>query len=460
VSYGIVSVYRPPKILFVSAQAADDFTGSLRQNGLEVDVAAPADLSSNLSGLDAYQVLFINNVLQSSFTAKQLTTIRQFAREKGGGVIFSGGQNGFTLGGYKNSIIEPMLPVKLEPPNRQQRSPVIFQLLLDNSGSMTPSSMTPDQVMPLDLAKEAGIRAIEMLDTKDWLGVLAFSDAAEWKMELRPLGDGIALRSAMDAIGSIGPDSTTNMEGGLKEALRALKAVPASEIQQRYLLLLTDGQSTDGDPASFKALAQEAAQNGIILSTIGLGVYVDQVLLADIAKEGGGRFYAAADAQDLPRIMMNESRAARSENIQSGLTSLKPGESGHPVLSGLSGERLAQVTGYVALQSKAGDPTAGGAAEDILVSSSFSDPILSAWQYGLGRVVTWTSDLGQVWSQPWPNPNDESYFWTQVVRYALPNPALGEAQVEISSSGARTTIRASIQDQAYTPLNLLQVHFT
>lgn len=110
--------------------------------------------------------------------------------------------------------------------------------------------------------------------------------------------------------------------------------------------------------------------------------------------------------------------------MQLGVTSLQPGEAGHPLLSGLTGERLPVTGGYNAVQSKADE-----GAEDILVSSSFSDPILSAGQYGLGRVVAWTADLGQLWLQPWQTEADEGYFWSQVMRYALPNPAMQGAQV-------------------------------
>ena len=183
-------------------------------------------------------------------------------------------------------------------------------------------------------------------------------------------------------------------------------------------------------------------------------------VLEDIARLAGGRFYAARDAQDLPRVMMNESRAARSENIQTGETSLKEGEPGHPVLSGLSGERLPAVGGYNAVKSRADGMDGGSAAEDILVSSSFSDPILSAWQFGLGRVVAWTSDLGKAWVESWQSEIDEGYFWTQVVRYALPNPALKEAQVSVTNSGGKTTVRATLQDKADAPLNMLDVRFT
>jgi uncharacterized membrane protein len=452
-AYSTLMVYPSPKILLVTTQPIDSFSALLGQNGLEANVRSPEELSSDLAGLADYQVIIINNVLASRFTTDQQTAIRAFAEEKGGGVIFLGGKNSYTLGGYKNTILEPILPVELEPPKRDESPPVVFALVLDKSDSMDVKQA--DNSRPINLAKEAAIRAVEMLDEQDQFGMLAFSNSAIWKVPIQPLGDGIVLRTAMDSISSIRAEGGTKMYQALQEALQGFETLPADQFPQRYVLLLTDGQSADGKPEEFVALARQAEQAGIVISTIALGEKADYELLRSIAEQGGGRYYVALNAQDLPRIMMSETRAARSENIQNGETSLQPGDPGHPVLSGLNGDRLPLFQAYNALTSKV-----ELGAEDILVSSSFSDPILSAWQYGLGRVEAWMGDLGQDWVNPWNSTEDEAIFWSQVIRYALPNPAIGQAQVSINSSTHQTTVTALIQNAALQPINMLDVSFT
>jgi hypothetical protein len=42
----------------------------------------------------------------------------------------------------------------------------------------------------------------------------------------------------------------------------------------------------------------------------------------EIAKHGKGRYYEVLDPNQLPKIMISESKAARAENVQSGVTRL------------------------------------------------------------------------------------------------------------------------------------------
>jgi hypothetical protein len=173
-----------------------------------------------------------------------------------------------------------------------------------------------------------------------------------------------------------------------------------------------------------------------------------------IAAEGKGRFYAVRSAADLPKIMIAESQAGRGENIQTGDTVLKAAIPDHPLLSGMSEKDLPRLSGYNALSSK----TAEG-AEDILVSSEFSDPLLSGWQYGLGRVTAWMGDAGEEWTGLWPDPAREIGFWLQVIRYSLPNPAIGPSQASVQVGDTALDVSAELQSGGQ-PLDLAQVVFS
>jgi hypothetical protein len=220
------------------------------------------------------------------------------------------------------------------------------------------------------------------------------------------------------------------------------------------LLVLSDGQSFDGSPEEFKAIAEAAYQHGITISTIAMGKDIARDVMSLIAKAGKGRYYEVTDIGALPRIMLSESQAARAENIQEGSTTLKEGEPQHPVLSGMSSSLLPELKGYNALSSKSDQ-----GAEDILVSANFSDPILSVWQYGLGRVAAWMGDTGEEWTLPWSSPALQGQFWSQVVRYALPNPALGPAQVDVIASDIGLAVDASIRS-AENITQMVQVTFS
>lgn len=456
-TFATLQVFPSPRVLFLSSSSANGsvsaFVEMLRLSGLQVDVLDPSNLPTDLNVLKSYKVIFMHDVLASLLSQEQMTALQVFVSRLSGGLIFLGGRSSYTLGGYQNTALQPMLPVKLEPPPRAKRPPVVFMLVLDQSGSMGITRF--GEVRPIDLAREAAMRSIETMQSEDYLGVLTFSDQLNWAVPLRPLGDGLSLREALDAVSRVDSTGGTHMYSAIQDALGAMAALPDGAPPNRHMLILSDGRSFDGSPEEFQALAQAAHDMKITVSTIAFGPEADAELLTAIAKTGKGRYYPVTDAADLPRVMVLESQAARSENIQAGQTDIKLSESDHPVLFGLSPSQLPVLTGYNALSTRTKD-----GAEDILVSGSFGDPILSSWQYGLGRVLVWTGDIGEEWASPWPDGGSESAFWSQVVRYALVSPSLGPAQVNVQVEDTRLAVEAVIQNNRGEPVNLADVSFS
>jgi uncharacterized membrane protein len=453
-AYATLQVFAAPKVLFVTddPQRDDPMLAVLKRSGLAFDVIQPQKLSTRLEDLGKYQVILLSNFLSSLLTDEQMISLQVFVSNQAGGLIFLGGRNSYSLGGYKGSLLEPLLPVKLEPPPRPQRPPIVFMLLMDSSGSMG----TGEAVLPITLAKEAAMRAVENLKAQDTIGMEAFSEVPGWVTRLRPLGDGLALRQVLDQISIVDSGGGTRMYYAMEDALKGLADLPAGAPASRHVLILSDGDSADGDPASFAALARQFySDQHATVSTIALGDNIKKDIMASIAAEGKGRFYVAKTPADLPKIMIAESQAGRAENIQTGQCVLKAGIPDHPLLSGLSEKDLPVLTGYNAQASKKDD-----GAEDILVSGQYADPILSAWQYGLGRVVAWMSDAGEEWRGAWADPARETSFWLQVIRYSLPNPAIGPAQADVKLSDSGMTVTARLQNGAGQPLDLAQVVFS
>jgi hypothetical protein len=193
----------------------------------------------------------------------------------------------------------------------------------------------PADPLPIELAREAAMRAIEAMQPQDWLGVLTFSLESSWDVPLRELGSGQSLRQALDAVSRVQPTSTTYMYDAMQAALIAMNSLPAEAPPARHILVLSDGQSFDGSLPEFAALAQAAQEQGITLSSIAFGEEADEETMAAIAEAGKGRFYSVSQADELPRILVYESQAARSENVQAGQTALRLGEPEHPILCGL-----------------------------------------------------------------------------------------------------------------------------
>ena len=84
----------------------------------------------------------------------------------------------------------------------------------------------------------------------------------------------------------------------------------------------------------------------------------------------------------------------------------------HPILTGLS--PFPQLTGYVATTPKA--------AAQIVLASQLDHPVLAVWQYGLGRVVAWTSDALGLWTANWLQWSDAARWWANLVTWTIATP--------------------------------------
>ena len=155
------------------------------------------------------------------------------------------------------------------------------------------------------------MRAVEAMKFEDDLGIMSFSDEPQWDFPIRTIGNSVGLGEALDAISRIQADGGTNMYQALDEAVSVLSGDAIGG--NKFILLLTDGKSNDGDDETFNSLAAKAKQQGITISIIGLSDQVNTELLSQIAEAGQGHYYETKDEYELPGIMLSESIASRGE---------------------------------------------------------------------------------------------------------------------------------------------------
>ena len=129
---------------------------------------------------------------------------------------------------------------------------------------------------------------------------------------------------------------------------------------------------------------------GITLSTVGAGGGSNP-FLEQLAKQGGGRFYAAANVASIPDIFLKETQQVAGQQIVE--------EPFFPIQTSTRRSSAASRTGFPQLLGYNGT-TIKSAAQPVLVSAR-DDPLLAQWQYGLGRSVAWTSDSTGKWAKNW-----------------------------------------------------------
>jgi hypothetical protein len=309
-----------------------------------------------------------------------------------------GGDKSFGAGGYFKTPVEEALPVSLDVRRKKHYPGLALVLVIDKSGSMAGA----DAESKMDLAKEGAIVAVDFLADNDAVGVVAFDDAAK---EVVPLAELAGKKEEVKAlIGTIVAGGGTTIYPALRTAYDRLAGYDAP---LKHVILLSDGQSNEGDYAGLVAACREQK---ITLSTVAVGADADLRLMQYLAGGGGGRFYVTADAGSLPRIFTKEAFLASRATVVEEPTPARPAQPAQAT-SGVDWSAAPLLSGYVGSSPKDTATTA--------LVTHHDDPLYAVWQYGLGRSAAFTSDAKPKWAASWMGWEGYSTFWTQVFRDAV-----------------------------------------
>lgn len=431
-------VAQPPLVLIVEGRPgnAQVLSGGLASAGIESELISPDRLPTRLSSLERFDGMVLVDVSANALTFDQMTSVQEFVRSEGRGLVVAGGSNSFGLGGYANTPLEQVLPVTMDSPPRPSRSDVALLLIVDRSASMD----TAIGVSKFDMAKEAAILSTEALRPDDIIGVLAFDTGQQWVVPFQRIGTD--LQQIQDRIGRLPTGGGTDIYRALALGVNEMM-VQSADV--RHVVLLTDGRSFTDDRLAYQQLIDAARAQSITLSTIAIGVDADTELLEQLAQWGGGRYSFANNPEDIPRLTLQESEIARANPSVEGnfyAELVAP----HPLLRNFVPAELPTLDGYIA--------TTPRDAAEVVLRSPEQDPILVAWQYGLGRAIAWTPTVAEPWSNAWASWSEYGRFWSQVLRYTLPeaNSSALQVQMEPQHSGARLIADAFGENGA--PLNL------
>ena len=282
-----------------------------------VDTVIPEALPSDLAGLADYDSIVLVDVPRLRLTDKALAALQVYVRDLGRGLVMVGGPRSYGAGGYTDTPLEETLPVDMGVRDRQKQPDVALVVVIDKSGSMDACHCNSFNggmagggsgiagVRKVDIGKEAILRAASALTAQDELGVVAFDQAAHWVVKTAPLG---GLQDLQARIAGIQPNGQTNIFAGLDQAVQSLEKATAT---RRHIILLTDGWSSSGQ---YDAILKQMKADGITLSTVGAGGGANP-FLEQLAKQGGGRFYAAANPASIPDIFLKETQQVSGQQI-------------------------------------------------------------------------------------------------------------------------------------------------
>lgn len=417
------------------AGTGQELLDALRQDGLGIEAAdhiSPDRFPNDLITLQSYDTVILANVPRGpgGISDEQGQLLVRYVKDTGGGLLMIGGPESFGAGGWQGSELEKALPVLLQPPAERALPSGALVLVIDHSGSMRGFMDPANSVYKMEAAKQSALLAAKTLLPGDQLGVVQFDSEPEWVVPLGPYR-----ADAAEKIKQIEPAGGTDIYPALDLAEAQLAGIAKSQAATKHIVLLTDGQSADGDYAGVIARMK---RHGITLSTIAVGGDADTKLLADLAKKGGGRTYVVNDPTKLKQVFIREASTVRRSLIQEPENGVTVAQTPYApdLLASLAGQAFPKLGGMV-LTGQKKDPQ----VQTALVSTTkFKDPILASWQVGLGKVTVFTGDATRKWSADLIASSMYNKLWTQLVRQVARAPMSGEFDLRIEREGGESKI--------------------
>ncbi|HET9451976.1 MAG TPA: VWA domain-containing protein [Aggregicoccus sp.] len=205
------------------------------------------------------------------------------------------------------------------------RSPVSLALVIDRSGSMAGEKLAQ--------ARRAARHLVGLLGPEDRLALVDYGSDVR----------GLPLLAATPAnrermlryVERLTDEGGTNLGAGLQEGARQLRSVRGGV---RRLILVSDGQPTEGvtDSQALVAQARALRAEGLTVSAIGVGSDYDERLMQALAEQGAGAYGFLEDARQLATLFQRDLQQASTAVAREVTLSFELPE----------GVQLAEVLGY------------------------------------------------------------------------------------------------------------------
>jgi uncharacterized membrane protein len=413
---------------------------ALQQARIRTELRDASNAPQTLTDMSAFDAIVLVNQSADNFTQAQQEGMRQYVNDTGGGLVMIGGPTSFGAGGWIGSPLEEALPLRLDPPQKRQMP----------RGALVICVHSVEMPNGVFYGKRVCEAAVNRLSRLDLVGINEFSGwggngntGHRWVYDLKPVGDGSEVKRAIESL------TFGDMQDFTPSFQLSYDSLEKAQAGQKHMIVISDG---DPSPPPDSLLRKFVAAR-ISVSTVGVFPHsgLDTSRMQEISRLTGGRHYEVntdAALAKLPEIFVKEAMTVRRSLIFEA-----PG-AGLPVamfggmsetMRGIAG--VPNVNGYVVTAEREGLALVT-AKLNATKDNPQGDPLLAQWQYGLGRVIAYTSDATTKWNPQWTSWANYRQFWEQHMRWALRPQGSNNVRVVTENRGDGTLINVEAFDTA------------
>lgn len=369
-------------------------------------------------------------VLDDQRYRENLRQLNDYVRE-GGGLVVAGGPSSYEFGGYLNSSIESILPVRSAPSTFEGGKTAV--LILDISFSLM-GTQTKDGTTLLDYEKALAIELLKSPDLQDYdVGLVVFGTKAYDVVDPIPLARG---RSVLEErIASLAPTGTENtyLDSGLMLARDMLNSTGS----KGELIVFSDGNLWNYEDVFTNSVGIIREMNTTTRLFQVQAIPGKTGRFDEMAAQTGAEFVSFVYPTSLTTKMEAPPEQKPAEKKPSSGFPVSVVNENHYITSDL--QLNASITGFNDVTPKAGS--------ERLVAMSDGKPVLTVWRYGLGRVAALSTDDGNTWAgQLYGAPNSKVISAT--INWAVGDPRPQMNRIEAEDGWLGTPLMVTISSNA------------
>ncbi len=322
--------------------------------------------------------------------------------------------------------VEDFLPIRFHPSNDSR----VVVLIIDCSFSMAEEER-------LEKAKAGAKKCLDLLDKDDYIMIESFCQSVNIVHPISKLTNLEPIKKAIDSI-ELGPG--TYIGSSLNTTYKQIQNL---DYDSKQVILLSDGEPSETDTIDPLSVVKEMSNSGIFTSVINISSLAGAPLMNQLSVAGNGSYYYVENSDDLANIMTQEIQDEYIDAIIEGTAEVSIDQQNHDVMESVS--YLPNVEGYYYSRVRGRAELIASTIYTNKVGGQRKCPIYATWNYGRGKVSSFTSNLYSKWASSWKKVESSRKFFKNFVDSMAPQERIDTSlNIAVENNGYTSTLSVGI----------------